>query len=134
MTWQRSGWMWVAVVGLVVGLSAPEVKAADDKANATGTWKSSVERNGQTFETTLKLTQDGEKLTGTISGRNGTETAIEDGQVKGDDVSFKVTRTFNDNTFVMTYKVKVSGDSLKGKVEFERNGETQSRDWEAKRS
>ena len=29
--------------------------------------------------------------------------------------------------------VSVSGDSIKGKVEFERNGESQSRDWEAKR-
>src|SRR4051794_29321985 len=121
MTLQRGGWLAVAVVGLVAGLSTLDARA-DEKANATGTWKSSVERNGQTFETTLKLTQDGEKLTGTISGRNGTETAIEDGQVKGDDISFKVTRTFNNNTVVMTYKAKVSGDSLKGKVEFERNG------------
>lgn len=133
MTWQRCGWLMVAVVGLVAGTSALEAQAAN-QANATGTWKWSFERNGQSFETTLKLKQDGEKLTGTISGRNGTETEIEDGQVKGDDVSFKVTRTFNNNTFVQTYKGKVSGDSLKGKVEFERNGETQSRDWEAKRS
>lgn len=103
-------------------------------ADPTGTWKWSVERNGQTFETTLKLKMEGEKLTGTISGRNNTETAIEDGKVDGDDVSFKVTREFNGNKFVQMYKGKLSGDTLKGKVEFERNGETRSRDWEAKKS
>jgi len=30
--------------------------------------------------------------------------------------------------------VLVSGDTIKGKTEFERNGETMSRDWDAKRS
>jgi hypothetical protein len=32
------------------------------------------------------------------------------------------------------YNGKVTADSIKGKTEFERNGETQSRDWEAKKS
>jgi hypothetical protein len=37
------------------------------------------------------------------------------------------------NTFVMKYMGKVSGDTIKGKTEFERNGEKQEREWEAKR-
>src|SRR6478735_8090236 len=123
----------IVAVGLVAGLLAPAATADDKKADATGTWKWSVERNGNTVETTLKLKQDGEKLTGTISGRGGNETAIEDGKVKGDDVSFQVTRTFNDNKFVMKYEGKLSGDTIKGKSKFEREGQEQSRDWEAKR-
>jgi len=103
-------------------------------ADATGTWKWTNERNGQKIETTLKLKQDGKALTGTISGRNNSETAIEDGKVEGDTVSFKVTREFNGNKFVMNYNGKLSDDAIKGKVEFERNGEKQSRDWEAKKS
>ncbi|MGE3821687.1 MAG: hypothetical protein AB7I30_19925 [Isosphaeraceae bacterium] len=103
-------------------------------ADPTGTWKWSVERNGQTFETTLKLKLEGGKLTGTVSGRNNTETPIEDGKVEGDDVSFKVTREFNGNKFTQTYNGKLSGDTITGKVEFEREGQTQSRDWEAKKS
>ncbi|AGA26813.1 hypothetical protein [Singulisphaera acidiphila] len=102
-------------------------------ADATGTWKWSVERNGQKIESTLKLKQEGTKLTGTLVGRNNTETEITDGKVDGDDVSFKVTREFNGNKIVQTYKGKLSDDSIKGKVEFERNGESQSRDWEAKK-
>jgi hypothetical protein len=116
-------------LAIVLGLGSSALAA-----DATGTWKWSVERNGNTFETTLKLKQEGEKLTGTISGRNNTENPIEDGKVVGDVVSFKVTREFNGNKFVFAYEGKVSGDSIKGEQKFERNGESQSREWEAKKA
>jgi hypothetical protein len=115
----------VVLLGLAVSSRA---------ADATGTWKWTNERNGQTFETTLKLKQEGSKLTGTISGRNNTETPIEEGKVEGENISFKVTREFNNNRIVLEYKGKVEGDTIKGSVEVERNGQKQSRDWEAKKS
>ena len=87
---------------------------------------------------TLKLKVDGDKLTGKLSspGRDGqtTETAIADGEVKGEEISFTVTREFNGNKMVSKYNGKVSADTIKGKIESERNGQTQSRDWEAKRA
>ncbi|HEV2394705.1 MAG TPA: hypothetical protein VG146_20325 [Verrucomicrobiae bacterium] len=88
---------------------------------------------------TLKLKTEDGKVTGSISqpGRQGGEprvTDIKDGKLKGDEVSFSVTREFNGNSFTMKYSGKVSADTIKGKIEFERNGETRSRDWEAKRS
>jgi hypothetical protein len=135
MTTRRrsSGWLCpaLAALGLFLahGLAAP-ARAAD----ATGTWKWTVERNGNTFESTLKLKQDGDKLTGTITGRNGTETAIEDGKVAGDTVAFKVTREFNNNKIVFLYDGKLSGDAIKGETKFQRDGETQSFPWEAKRA
>lgn len=119
------------IAGIVIGLAAIGAQAAV-AAEVTGTWKWSVERNGQTMETTLKLKQEGAKLTGTISGRQN-ETPIEDGKVEGDEVSFKVVREFNGNKFTQKYKGKVSGDTIKGKVEMERDGQTNSRDWEAKK-
>ena len=103
-------------------------------ADPTGKWKWSAERNGQTVETTLKLKQEAGKLTGTISGRNNTETAIEEGKVDGDEISFTVTREFNGNKFVQKYKGKLSGDAIKGTIESERDGQTRSRDWEAKKA
>ncbi|HWE39541.1 MAG TPA: hypothetical protein VG406_23530 [Isosphaeraceae bacterium] len=124
----------LAAIGLVAGLVTSTAVADDKKADATGTWKWTVERNGQKFENTLKLKQDGKKLTGTINGRQGTDIDIEDGKVDGEDVSFKVTRTFGDNKVVQEYHGKISGDTIKGKIEFERNGEKMSRDWEAKKS
>jgi len=125
----NGGW-FAAALGLAVVLGAGTPVLA---AEATGTWKWTVERNGNTFETTLKLKQEGEKLTGKITGRQGNETEIEDGKVKDDTVSFKVTREFNGNKVVMTYQGKLSGDTIKGDTKFERDGQEQKREWEAKR-
>ena len=83
---------------------------------------------------TLKLKLDGDKLTGAMVGQNGQETAIEDGQFKDGEVSFKVTRERQGNKITTKYAGKVSGDTIKGKIESERNGQPQSRDWEAKRA
>lgn len=118
----------LAFVGLV------SVAVADDKANPTGTWKWSVTRNNQTREQTLKLKLEGDKLTGSMPGRDGAESAIEDGSFKDGTVSFKVTREFNGQKFSTKYKGKVSGDTIKGTSERERDGQTQTTDWEAKRS
>ncbi|MFO0959591.1 MAG: hypothetical protein U0800_19505 [Isosphaeraceae bacterium] len=124
-----------AAIGAVLGLGAISVRAASAKAEVTGTYKWTTERNGQSWETTLKLKQDGDKLTGTVSGRQGgNDTAIEDAKVNGDEVSFKVTREFNGNKMVQKFKAKVTGDSMKGTIEFERDGNTMTRDFEAKRS
>ncbi len=116
----------------LLGLLAPATHAAAP-ADATGSWKWTVERNGQSWDVVLKLKQEGDKLTGTMSGRQGNDTAIEDGKVTGDEVSFRVVRTFNDQKMVQNFKGKVEGDTITGKIEGERNGEKTSRDWTAKR-
>ena len=104
-----------------------------DDANPTGTWKWSFTRGDQTREVTLKLKLEGEKLTGTITGRNNEETPIEDASYKNGEVAFAVTREFNGNKFTVKYKGKVTADTIKGKSEFERDGQKMERDWEAKR-
>ena len=82
-------------------------------ADVSGKWVAQVPgRQGNTTETTITLKAEGGKLTGTISGRQG-DTAISDGTVKGDDISFTVTREFQGNTIKMLYKGKVSGDEIK---------------------
>jgi hypothetical protein len=120
------------VLGLMVVGLAGQVQAAD-KADPTGTWKWSVTMNDRTREVTLKLKLDGDKLTGTMPGRNNTETAIENATFKDGEVSFSVTRERNDRKFTTKYTGKLDGNTIKGKAESERNGQTQSRDWEAKR-
>lgn len=116
---------------VVVLLGFASTARADDPS---GTWKWSVERGGQTVETTLKLKLEGDKLTGAVVGNNNQETAIGDATFKDGEVSFTVTRERNNQKFVTKYKGKLSGDSIKGKAESERNGQVQSRDWEAKRA
>jgi hypothetical protein len=125
--------MRLAAVALCVafaGLAAADEKKAGDP---TGTWKWTVERGGQTREQTLTLKLDGDKLTGTMPGRNNAEAKIEDGKYKDGEVTFKVTREFNGQKFTAKYTAKVSGDTLKGKIETERDGQTQTREFEAKR-
>jgi hypothetical protein len=129
-------WWAVAACGLVVTLGLASLPArADDKAPATGTWKWSFTRqNGDTVESSAKLKQDGEKLTGTLTGPQGNETEIKDGKVKDSNVSFNVSFDRNGQTFTVKFSGKLEGDTIKGKMEFEANGETRMRDWEAKRA
>ena len=105
-------------------------RGADD---ATGTWKWSATFGTNTIESTLKLKQEGDKLTGVYVGRNNTESPIEEGTIKDNVLSFKIVREFNGNKFTMKYSGTLSGDTIKGKTSFDRDGQAQERDWEAKR-
>jgi len=115
---------------LTLGFTA---SAEEKKIDPTGTWKSSyTNQDGQVRESTIKLKVEGDKLTGTVSGRNN-DTAIEQGKIKGDEISFQVTREFGGNKVVIKYTGKVSGDTIKGKSESQRDGQPQTRDWVAKK-
>lgn len=107
---------------------------AQDKPNPTGTWKWTITFNDQTREQTLKLKLDGDKLTGTMVGRDNEETPIEAASYKDGEVRFTVVRERDGQKFTSKYQGKVSGDTIKGTRESERDGQTQSRDWEAKRA
>ena len=122
---------FVAVAIAVVVVSF--VSAAQGAENPTGTWKWETNFGGKARENTLKLKLDGDKLTGAMLGRDNQETAIENAAFKDDKVSFSVTREFNGNKFTIKYNGTVKGDTITGKTEFERDGQTQSRDFEAKR-
>ncbi len=128
---RRMGFGVLALAVVIVCL-ASGVRAEDKKAtgSVTGTWKSVFKTpDGKTFETTYKLKQEGEKLTGTVTGRDGKETKIEDGKVKDGKVSFQVTRERDGNQFTIKYEGELSGDAVKGKV----GVGDRSFDWEMKR-
>ena len=99
----------------------------------TGTWKWEVKVNDQTIDLSLKLKQEGDKLTGALTGPGG-ETEIQDGKYKDGDLSFTVVRERNGQKMTFKYTGKVSGDTIKGKTDIDRDGQTSSRDWDAKRS
>jgi hypothetical protein len=119
---------------LAFGFAALYVGAEARAADATGTWTWSFTRqNGDKVDITLKLKQEGEKLTGTMSGQGGQESEIKDGKVNGSDVSFNVVREFGGETRTIKYTGKLDGDTIKGQSEFELNGEVRKREFEAKR-
>ena len=82
-------------------------------ADATGTWKASIETPNGAMENTFTLKVDAGKLTGTITMGQMGEAPISEGKVDGDNVSFAVVREFNGNQFRINYKGKVSGDEMK---------------------
>lgn len=81
-------------------------------ADISGKWAAEMQGPQGTMTTTFTFKVEGEKLTGTVSGRGG-DTPLTDGVVKGDEVSFNVTRTMNGNEMKMAYKGKVAGDEIK---------------------
>ena len=122
---------------LLVG-AMTQAQADDKKVDPSGTYIWTVPgRNGGADRTnTLVLKVEGDKLTGKLSapGRGGavTETEIADGTLTNADISFSVVRSYNDNSFTNKYSGTVADGAIKGKIEFTRDGDTQSRDWEAK--
>ena len=125
--------MRLLIAAIVVSALAGWTSAANAADDPTGTWKWTVTFNNNTRDVTLKLKLEGDKLTGSMSGRNNQDTAIEDASFKDGTVSFSVTREFNGQKRTTKYSGKLSGDTIKGTSEFERDGQKQTRDWEAKR-
>jgi hypothetical protein len=131
------GKLTAAVACAVMVFGAAATYAAD--ADGTWSWTTPGRNGAEGRKMTLKLKTEGEKLTGSVTapGRQGAEpkpVQIADGKVKGDEISFNVTREFNGNSNTTKYTGKVSGDSIKGKATSKnRDGEERARDWEAKR-
>jgi hypothetical protein len=119
-----------ASIALVFATLVSSALAAE---NPSGTWKWTASFGGQEREQTLTLKLEGDKLTGTMPGRDGQATAISDGVFKDNKVSFSVTREFNGQKRTTKYSGTISGDTMTGKTERERDGQTQSTDWVAKR-
>lgn len=117
----------ILLVGMILAL-AIGVSAAD----VSGKWVAQVPgRDGQTRETTFVLKQEGDRLTGSVSGRQGAMTPIADGKVSGDTVTFTSTMERGGNTIKWTYTGKVAGSEIQFKRE---GGQGQAREFVAKRA
>ena len=105
-------------------------------ADVTGKWTAEMQgRGGNTMTVNMNLKQDGDTLTGTISGRNG-DTDITDGHVNGDTITFKVVREFNGNQMTSMYKGTLDGDTIHFSVTMEggRMNGGRARQFDAKRA
>ena len=113
-------------------IARAEDKKDPVKVDGTWTWTYKT-REGQDATAKLKLKQDGDKVTGTYIARAGQEDAVEHGQLKGDELTFDVTRDVNGQKMKFEYKGKVEGDTITGKITFGRDRPL-PHDWEAKRA
>jgi hypothetical protein len=116
---------------------APKTDAAQKPvatASPAGNWKLSADVNGTTYEFTVKLKLDGDKWTGTIAGDDGNENPLQDVNYKDGNVLFTIVREQNGEKMPMKASGKLTGDTLKGKTDFQLDGEAHSLPWEAKRA
>ena len=124
------------LLSLAVAVFLGVITQAADVAG-TWTWTSPGRNGGPDRTNTLSLKIDADKLTGKLTMlRRGepVSTDIADGKVDGDKVSFTVVREYNGNSFTNKYSGTLSADTITGKMEFTRDGDTQSRDWKAIRA
>jgi rhodanese-related sulfurtransferase len=108
--------------------------------SATGNWiwitAGRTNNNVPPKENVLSLKAVGATLTGKISapGTNGlpVDTAITDGRVDGDNISFAVVRQSGTNAVTTLYTATVTSENLVGKITTGRGERARTRDWEAK--
>lgn len=90
-----------------------------------GAWTASYNTPGGSRSFKVELKVDGTKLTGTVERPTGTVPLT--GTIVGDSVKFSYTITYNDNPLAMNVAAKVTGDSMKGLVDFA--GQAQEEFW-----
>ena len=106
--------------GLTLALLLIAFLTAALAADLNGKWQGQMKgSDGQDLEVNMNLKLDGEKLTGTVATSYGEE-QIEEGTVKGSDISFVINA--GGGTFKLIYTGKVEGEELKFKVDLNGSG------------
>lgn len=82
-------------------------------ANASGTWKITIEIPGQPIPATLVLVGQGKDLTGSINSQFGT-TEIKNGEVTSDGIRFGATTDFAGRTEELVVVGKIEGNQMTG--------------------
>jgi hypothetical protein len=89
---------------------------------------------GRGNDSRVELEQEGEKLTGkTVGNRFGRPSPISNGSITNGEVYFEIERTFGEIKTVTKFRGKQTGDTIKGTMEAEFEGEERVIDWDAER-
>ena len=103
---------------------------AASAADISGTWKATSEGGpAGSMERTFVFKQDGNKVTGETTSSMMGKSAITDGKVEGDTVTFTLKVSFQGNDMNLTYKGKISGNE----INFSVDGAGQAIEWKAKK-
>ncbi|MBM3768957.1 MAG: hypothetical protein FJW32_26560 [Acidobacteria bacterium] len=99
-------------------------------ADVTGEWKATAEGPNGQMTRTFSLKAEGSKLTGeTVSSFAG-KSAIENGKIDGDNLSFTLKLNFQGNEMSIDYKGKVNSND---EIKFTADVGGQTIEWMAKR-
>jgi hypothetical protein len=120
-------------VALLLGLCGL-ARAADEKAaDPVGTWKIEYSIGDQQRTATLTITQDADKLAGTMNWTDQKDAKLKDVKLRDTELTFSAERMIGENTIHIDYKFTIDGDKLKGKGAVERNGQKNEFDITGKR-
>lgn len=97
---------------LLLGTAMAVLLAVPALADVTGKWTATIETQNGTQNYTYDFKVDAEKLTGRAKSQFG-DTAITEGTVKGDEISFVENLDFQGQALRTTYTGKVGGDEIK---------------------
>lgn len=82
-------------------------------ADISGNWKATAEGPNGSMERTFTFKQDGAKVTGETTSEFTGKSAITDGKVEGDTVTFTIAAKFGDQDIKLSYKGKIAGSEIK---------------------
>ncbi len=99
-------------------------------ASIAGEWDAAMNTPGGVRNFKLVFTVEGEKLTGTVKRAAGDVPLV--GTVKGNDIEFIYTVTYNGNNLTISMTGKLEGETINGTVSFGESG--QSDNWSATRT
>ena len=88
---------------------------------------------GRGFDSRVELEQDGDRVTGKTISRGGPSVTITNGVFTNGVIYFEIERVFFETRSVTRHLGRQSGDTIKGTMESEVNGEERVIDWEAMR-
>ena len=116
--------------------AALTLRAADSaEPKIEGTWKWTFNMpDGTRAEPKARLKREGGALNGTSIPRPGMSVPITDLKVDGDKISWTVVRDTNGRKVTTRYSGRIKNDTLKGTIESDWSGQSQTYDWTAKRA
>jgi len=97
---------------LLLGAALTVLLLVPAMADVTGKWTAAIDTQIGVQNYTYDFKVDGEKLTGRATSQFG-DTAITEGSVKGDAISFVENLDFQGQALRITYTGKISGDEIK---------------------
>ena len=108
----------VTFILIVLALSVAAARPrAFQSASVVGSWDVTIDSPQGQRTVLMVIKKDGEKFTGAMKSPQG-ERPLDSVAVKGDEITFVMTRQVQGQDMVITYKGKIAKDSMKGDADF----------------
>ncbi|HWO01549.1 MAG TPA: hypothetical protein VNS63_19980 [Blastocatellia bacterium] len=104
----------LTVVAFSIAAARPR---AFQGASVVGSWDVTIDSPQGQRTVVMVIKKDGEKLSGAMKSQAG-ERPLDSVALKGDEITFVMTRQVQGQDMVITYKGKVAKDSMKGDADF----------------